>query len=59
MEVIQKQVHADESLYKIMLDLDREPNPHLGYMKVQDRLMFKGRLVLPKGAPIITTFLKE
>ena len=28
-------------------------------MLVQTQLLYKGRLVLPKGAPIITTLLKE
>ena len=45
--------------HKILLDIERGHGSHLGYMLVQNQLLYKGRVVLPKGAPIITTLLKE
>ena len=54
-----QQVQKDKSLCKLMSDLERDQDSHLGYTLVQGRLMFKGRLVVPQGASIITTLLKE
>ena len=54
-----QQGQKDKSLCKLMSDLERDQDSHPGYTLVQGRLMFKGRLVVPKGASIITTLLKE
>ena len=54
-----QQVQNDKSLCKLMFDLERDQDSHPGYTLVQGRLMFKGRLVVPNGASIITTLLKE
>ena len=54
-----QQIRADETLRKIISDLEVDCNSHQGYMLVQNRLMHKERVVLPKGAPLITTLLNE
>ena len=56
---LDQQVHNDKSLCKLMFDLERDQDSHPRYTLVQGRLMFKGRLVVPKGASIITTLFKE
>ena len=52
-------MRADDTLHKITGDLEMDCNSHPGYALIQNQLMYKGRMVLPKGDPIITTLLKE
>ena len=59
LEDLQQQVHSDESLRKLILDLERDQSSQPGYTLVQDQLRFNDRLVLPKGTPIITILLQE
>ena len=49
----------DKLLRNIILDMERKQDSHPGYKLVQGRLLYKGRLVLPKGSPIIATLLKD
>ena len=59
MEALQQQVRDDKSLRNIILDLERKHDSHSRYKLVQDRLLYKGRLVVPRGSPTLSTLLKD
>lgn len=59
MEAIGGEVDGDEELQKIITELREEPTKHPDYALVQGRLLRKGKLVLPKGSPLVKVILQE
>ncbi|KAJ1409923.1 Aspartic peptidase domain superfamily [Sesbania bispinosa] len=55
----QEEVQRDGFLKSIIQDLITDPNSHAGYALKDQKLFFKGQLVLPKGSPKISKLIQE
>lgn len=58
-EGLEREVASDSKLQGIVHDLLSDPYSHKGYQPKHDRLLYDGRLVLPKNSSFISKFLKE
>ena len=56
---ITQQVHQDPHLNKLKQDLAHDPSSHPHFPLEQGRLLYKGKLVLPKDSTFIPLLLKE
>lgn len=56
---IQAEVTRDEELRKLVRDLHGNPNSYVGYSLKNGRLMYKGRIVIPKYSKMVPKFLTE
>lgn len=56
---IMKEVEEDEALKRVMEDIRRDPNTHPAYTLEQERLHYKGRLVLSAQSPWILKLIAE
>ncbi|KAJ1375994.1 Retrotransposable element Tf2, partial [Sesbania bispinosa] len=53
------EVHSDPKLKRITQDLLQGPNAHPGFSIQNGKLLYQGKLVLPKGSPRIPLLLSE
>ena len=59
LEEIGGEVDKDEELQKLIAELREDPNKHPEYSWVQGRLLRQGKLVLPRGSPLLRVILQE
>ncbi|KAJ1387433.1 Retrotransposable element Tf2 [Sesbania bispinosa] len=53
------EIHSDPKLKVITQDLLQDPNAHPGFSIQNGKLLYQGKLVLPKGSPRIPLLLSE
>ncbi|KAI4313106.1 hypothetical protein L6164_026114 [Bauhinia variegata] len=56
---IQQEIMADPHYSKVMTALRNDPDSQIGFSLVQDRLFYKGRLVISKDSKWVPIFLHE
>lgn len=53
------EVEADEQLQRVVKDLQHEPSSQPDFQIVNNQLIYKGRLFLPKGSSLIPLLLHD
>lgn len=59
LEELRAQVAGNEEYQSLLQQLQSEPEAHREYSVAQNMILFKGRIWLPRGLPLITTLLAE
>lgn len=56
---LQQEIERDPTLQQLRNDLQKDANSHTYYSLVEGRLMYKGRIVIPKSASFIPLLLEQ
>lgn len=59
LEPLKKEIENDHFLQRILIQLQQNQPPMVGFTMEGGRLLYKGRLVIPKNSSLIPSLLKE